>query len=159
MRDTRQPRLERARPEDGPEIADLYLAAHDDALPFVRRAHSDDEVRRWVRQVMLQQGETWVARLDGRIVGFLSLAGSDLDQLFLLPGYYRQGIGTLLLNKAKELSPARLRLFAFSRNLRARAFYEAHGFRIAAIQDSEPQSEPDIAYEWTQTRWPAGRVA
>jgi GNAT superfamily N-acetyltransferase len=150
MRPTEPLVLERARTEDAEEIAEVYLAAIADALAFVPRRYSDDEVRRWVRNVMLARGETWVARLGGRIVGFAALAGCMLDQLFLRPGYYRQGIGSLLLDKAKERSPRRLRLYAFGRNLRARAFYEAHGFRIKAIDAAAAtQEEPEIAYEWT----------
>jgi ribosomal protein S18 acetylase RimI-like enzyme len=75
---------------------------------------------------------TWVAL---RIVGFLSVEGEDPDQLYLDPGFYRRGIGSRLLDKAKALSPSGLHLFAFQRNSRARAFYEAHGFTVFDLND------------------------
>jgi GNAT superfamily N-acetyltransferase len=142
--------LERAADDDAAEIADLYLASRADALPFLRRVHTDDEVRVWVRNVLLTRGETWVARLNRSVVGFVTLIGDDLDQLYLLPGHYRRGIGSLLLAKAKERSPGRLHLFTFQRNERARAFYEAHGFRIVGLNDGSRngEGEPDVLYEW-----------
>jgi ribosomal protein S18 acetylase RimI-like enzyme len=102
------------------------------------------------KRAIAPKGETRVARLDGHVVGFLTLIGDDLDQLYLRPRYYRRGIGSLLLTKAKERSAERLRLFTFQRNERARAFYEAHGFRIVNLNDGSrnEEGEPDVLYEW-----------
>ncbi len=145
--------IERASPGDAGEIASLYLASRAEALPYLRRVHSDDEVRGWIAHVRLATGETWVAREAGRILGFLSLDGEDLDQLYLLPGQFRRGIGSLLLAKAKELSPQRLHLFTFQRNAAARAFYERHGFRLIDLNDGErnEEGEPDVLYEWRRS--------
>ncbi|MGY6250510.1 N-acetyltransferase family protein [Bosea thiooxidans] len=78
--------IERASPRDAGEIAALYLASRAEALPYLHRCHSDDEVRSWISAVMLASGETWVAREAGRILGFATLNGEELDQLYLLPG-------------------------------------------------------------------------
>ena len=145
--------IERASPRDAGEIASLYLASRAEALPYLRRVHSDDEVRGWIAHVRLASGETWVARDGGRILGFLSLDGEDLDQLYLLPGEFRRGIGSLLLAKARERSPERLHLFTFQRNRAARAFYERHGFRLVDLNDGErnEEGEPDALYEWRRS--------
>nr|WP_047576696.1 GNAT family N-acetyltransferase [Methylobacterium sp. ZNC0032] len=145
--------IERASVRDAGEIAALYLASRAEALPHLRRVHSDDEVRGWIAHVRLATGETWVAREAGRILGFLCLDGEDLDQLYLLPGQFRRGIGSLLLVKAKERSPERLHLFTFQRNAAARAFYERHGFRLVDLNDGErnEEGEPDALYEWRRS--------
>jgi GNAT superfamily N-acetyltransferase len=80
----------------------------------------------------------------------MALDREDLDQLYLKPGHYRRGIGSQLMAKAKERSPRRLHLFCFQRNLRARAFYESHGFVIADLNDGSRnvEGEPDILYVW-----------
>jgi GNAT superfamily N-acetyltransferase len=147
-------RIERATAGDAAEIAELYLASRTDALPFLRRVHSDAQTRCWIADTLLTTRETWIARAGQSIVGVLALQGEDLDQLYLLPGWYRRGIGSLLLAKAKELSPARLTLFTFQRNARARAFYEAHGFHIVEMGDGtgNEEGEPDILYEWRPKR-------
>lgn len=142
--------IERATPRDAGEIASLYLASRAEALPYLRRCHSDADVRDWIATVMLATGETWVAREAGLILGFMMLDGEELEQLYLLPGHFRRGIGSHLLAKAKERSPVRLGLFTFQRNERARAFYEGHGFRLVALDDGtrNEEGEPDARYEW-----------
>ncbi len=142
---------------DAGEIAELFLASRRDALPYLRRVHSDDDTRRWIAEEMLPRCEVWVAELDGRIVGFAAVAGVHLDHLYLLPGYYRLGIGDRLLAKAKEISPGRLQLFKFQRNTAARAFYEARGFVPVDFNDGSrnEEHEPDVLYEWVATPHPA----
>ena len=145
------PYLEPATLEDAGEIASLYLASRADALPYLPRLHTDDDVQGWIASVVLRQCRIWVARQDGRIVGFLALDGDELDQLYLLPGHYRQGIGSRLLALAKRESSGRLHLYTFQRNARARAFYETHGCRAVDLNDGSrnEEREPDVRYEWT----------
>ena len=145
--------VEPASPRDAREIATLYLASRAEALPYLRRCHSDEETRGWIATVMIVTGESWVAREAGRILGFMTLNGEELDQLYLLPGRFRQGIGSLLLAKAKERSPERLSLFTFQRNTGARAFYERHGFRLVDLNDGDrnEEGEPDALYEWRRS--------
>ncbi len=92
--------LRPATAADAPEIADVFLKSRRDALPYLPKVHSDDETRRWIPEVMMIHSEVWVAELDGKIVGFLSVAGDHLDHLYIRPGYYRQGIGDRLLGIA-----------------------------------------------------------
>lgn len=139
-----------AAPEDAGEITDVYLASRADALPFVRWAHGDKDVRAWVPDVLMRRCRVWVARRDGLIVGFMALDGGDLNQLYLRPGHYRQGIGSRLLDIAKRECPGRLQLFTFQHNAPARAFYEAHGFRAVRFSNGSgnEEGEPDVLYEW-----------
>ena len=92
----------------------------------------------------------WVARHQGRIVGFMALDGADLDHLYLRPNHYTRGIGSRLLAVAKRESPGHLHLYTFQRNRRARAFYEAHGFRVTNRNDGSrnEEREADLRYEW-----------
>jgi len=47
--------LERTTESDAAVIADLYLASRADALPYLRRVHTDDQVRNWIRNVLLRR--------------------------------------------------------------------------------------------------------
>jgi len=142
--------IERADARDASEIASLYLASRTWALPYLRRVHSDADVRRWIEAVMLASGETWIARSNETIIGFMTLDGAELEQLYLLPGHERRGVGSLLLDKAKQRSQAVLRLYTFQRNQAARAFYAARGFRILEMNDGSrnEEGEPDMLLEW-----------
>jgi ribosomal protein S18 acetylase RimI-like enzyme len=136
-----------------PEVAELFIAAQADAIPFLRKLHSDRETHAFIAGPVFTQCDVWVAVQDGRIVGMMALNGQHLDHLYILPGYYRRGIGTKLLDLAKKLSPRSLTLYAFQMNMRARAFYEHHGFIAIEFGDGSANEagEPDILYRWQPT--------
>jgi hypothetical protein len=50
----------------------------------------------------------------------------------------------------------RLKLFAFQRNVNARAFYEKHGFTAVTFSDGAEteEKEPDVLYEWHRANDP-----
>jgi ribosomal protein S18 acetylase RimI-like enzyme len=142
--------LRPANPTDAGALAAVHRAARRAAMPYLPELHGEAEDRDWISETVLPSATVWVAEVDGRPVGYLALTGSSLDQLYVAPGYQGRGIGSQLLDKAKALSPVRLRLYAFQSNHRARAFYEARGFTAAAFSDGadNEEQEPDVMYEW-----------
>jgi GNAT superfamily N-acetyltransferase len=139
-----------ATPDDAAKIAELYLASRADALPGLAWPDPDDEAKKWITGTMMPRCRVWVARDDACIVGFLALNDELVDQLYVLPGFYRQGIGSALLAVAKRECP-RLRLFTFQRNTRACAFYQAQGFRLVDLNNGarNAEREPDAQYAWS----------
>ncbi|MFJ5777192.1 GNAT family N-acetyltransferase [Streptomyces sp. NPDC093094] len=142
--------LRRAVAADADAVADVYLRSFDTALPTVRRAHSDDEVRAYLRDVVVPGHETWVAEAEGVVVGLMVLDGEQLSQLYLDPGWRGRGIGDRFLALAKERAPRGLSLWTFQVNGPAHRFYERHGFRAAERTDGSgnEEREPDVRYEW-----------
>jgi ribosomal protein S18 acetylase RimI-like enzyme len=142
---------------DVAEVAELFIASQADALPFLGQLHTPDETRAFIAGQVFVQCEMWVAVEDGRMVGMMALNGEHIDHLYLSPGHYRRGIGTLLLDWAKQLRPRLLTLYAFQSNTRARAFYERHGFTPVEFGDGSANEagEPDILYRWRP--WPPCR--
>ncbi len=72
-----------------------------------------------------------------------------IDQLYLHPSAIGRGIGSQLLDRAKqELGPL-IRLYTFQANTASRRFYERHGFRSVAFSDGHANEErcPDVLYE------------
>ena len=53
--------IRRAQHGDAAGVADVWLRSFSAALPTVARAHSNDDVRRWVREVLLPDSAVWVA--------------------------------------------------------------------------------------------------
>jgi GNAT superfamily N-acetyltransferase len=127
-------------------------------MPTVRWAHTAEEDRWWVENILLPQEEVWVAETDGVVLGFLALHhdehGDCVSQCYVAPGHWRQGHGSALLEHAKMLRPGGLRLWCFQVNAPARAFYERHGFEVARFTDGadNEECEPDILYVWTPDR-------
>ncbi|MBL1288016.1 GNAT family N-acetyltransferase [Streptomyces sp. NPDC057067] len=151
-------RLREATAGDAEEVTRVYLASRAAALPYLPRVHSDADTLAWITHVLLPGGRTWVAEGEaGELLGFASLDGGELDQLYLRPDVRRRGIGTLLLERAKEASRGELSLYTFRRNAAARAFYERHGFVAEAYDDGgrNEEREPDVLYRWTAAGRPA----
>ena len=101
------------------------------------------------RQHIASRCDIWVVQRGGRLLGFFALLGSYLDRMYVRPGEQRCGVGTALLEKAMELSPAGLELHTHRANHPARSFYENRGFRAIRFGVSPPpESEPDVEYWW-----------
>ncbi|WP_330236659.1 GNAT family N-acetyltransferase [Streptomyces sp. NBC_00566] len=143
--------LRRAVPADARATADVWLRSFAAALPTVVRPRSDDEVRAYIRDVVIPLRETWVAEAeDGRIVGMMVLDGPLLSQLYLDPARRGRGLGDRFVALAKERVPAGLTLWTFQVNEPAHRFYERHGFVAVERTDGSgnEEREPDVRYVW-----------
>ncbi len=143
-----------ARVGDAEAIATVYLRSRKELVACAPLAHSDEEVREWIHRRLIPAGRTTVALVGGEAVGLLAVSidadASWIEQLYLLPAWVGQGIGTKLLDLARaELRPP-IRLYTFQANERARCFYESRGFRAIAFGDGTGNEEkcPDVLYEW-----------
>ena len=98
---------------------------------------------------VLPHRDTWVAVDDGSIVGLLVLEPGWVDHLYLEPARTGQGIGSQLLDHAKQVQPDGLDLWAFRSNTGALRFYERHGFvAVAFTEGDNEEGEPDVRYCW-----------
>ncbi|KUF13875.1 GNAT family N-acetyltransferase [Streptomyces silvensis] len=141
--------LRPAAEADAGAVADVYLRSYDAALPTVRRAHTDDEVRDFFRYVVVGRGGAWVAEAAGAVVGMMVLEGAELSQLYLDPRWRGRGVGDRFMALAKERSPGGLSLWTFQVNTPAHRFYERHGFTAAERTDgANEEREPDVRYVW-----------
>ncbi|MFI9265228.1 GNAT family N-acetyltransferase [Streptomyces werraensis] len=146
--------IRRAAGSDATAVAEVWLRSFTAALPGVRRAHTDDEVRAWIREVVVPGRETWVATVDDSVVAMMVREGNDLDQLYIDPAWQGRGIGGRLVDVAKERSPSGLTLWTFQVNKVARRFYERHGFVPQESTDGlgNEEREPDVRYVWRPDR-------
>ena len=111
--------------------------------------HTLVDARQFFRNQVIPRCEVWVAVDAGAYLGVLALQAPWIRQFAVFPEFQRRGVGSALLRKAQERSPAELRLFTFQRNQAARAFYEKHGFIPGACGVSPaPELEPDVEYRW-----------
>jgi ribosomal protein S18 acetylase RimI-like enzyme len=141
--------VRRAGPADAPGVADVYLASFAATYDFPL-AHTDEQVRDWIRDVVIPRQETWVAVDGARIVAMLTLDDGSVEQLYVAPDRLGAGLGRRLLDLAKERSPAGLSLYTFQVNERARRFYERNGFVAVWFGDGSANEEgqPDVRYVW-----------
>ncbi|MFM9373668.1 GNAT family N-acetyltransferase [Streptomyces sp. Da 82-17] len=146
--------IRRAVGGDADGLAEVWLRSFAAALPGVRRAHADEQVRAWFRAVVVPELETWAAVVDGAPVGLLVLDGDEVDQLYLDPPWRGRGIGDRLVELAKERRTGGLALWTFQVNAPARRFYERHGFVAVEWTDGHrnEEREPDVRYVWQPER-------
>jgi len=127
----------------------VYLASFETTYDFAL-AHTDDEVRAWVSDTLLQTTETWLVADAGATLGFIALGPETIEQLYVAPGSTGRGIGSSLLALGQARRSRGLSLWTFQVNIGARRFYERHGFRVAEMTDGAGNEErqPDVRYVW-----------
>ncbi len=99
------------------------------------------EDNRWVPMISGELGNLWIASDGEHIVGTATYAPSrekkysgwgEIISIYLLPKYYRRGIGTRLLkatmDSLAEMNYKKVFLWVLEDNLPARDFYEKNGF-------------------------------
>lgn len=131
--------------------AEVCLAArHANRATIPALVHTDDEVRRWFRDVVMPERDVWVAEADDVVVGVLVLDGDEVEQLYVTPGQTGKGIGRRLLDQAKALRPDDLALWVFESNTGARRFYRREGFEEIDRTDGSDNEErsPDVRCAW-----------
>jgi len=123
-------------------------------MPWLPDLHTPEEDRRFLRTIVLPNEEVWVAEVDERPVGFVALGSREgavyLQHIYVTPERQSRGLGSELINRAKERRPAGFRLWVFQKNDGARRFYERHGLRLVELTDGSgnEEREPDALYEW-----------
>jgi GNAT superfamily N-acetyltransferase len=154
---TKPPTLRSATAADASRVAEILLASRAAHLPFAPLAHSADEVRAWVAQVLVAGGGVRVAVCGGELRAMSAHAADNgvgwIEQLYVEPGFTGLGLGAALLGRMRsELLVAGahpLRLWCFQANTGARRFYERHGFVAVDFTDGRGNEEgcPDVLYE------------
>ena len=136
-----------ATADDVEAIACLYERSFA-TLDFLPVLHTLDEHRSWFTK-QLTEHEGWVWDEDG-IRGFSVLTEDELMYLYLDLGWTGRGIGSRLLDHAKQRRPGGFTLWTFQQNEDARRFYERHGLVAIQFTDGEHNEEKtaDVRYEW-----------
>ncbi len=140
-----------AAENDAVSCAAIHRAALTMAMPFMPRLHTVEEDHKYFAEILAAQ-KCWVMERQGGVLGFIALGDSWVNHLYVLPRYQGIGIGTRLLDIAKETSPRSLQLWTFQENLRARTFYGKHGFIEVELTDGAGNQEriPDVRLVWKE---------
>jgi GNAT superfamily N-acetyltransferase len=135
---------------DADRIATVFLRSRYASIPDIL-VHSDEDVRAYFATVVLPNQQVWVAEVDGDIVALLALHDDWIEHLYVDPEWTGHEIGTKLLDMAKAQSREGLNLWTFQSNVKARRFYERHGFKAEAMTDGDnEEGAPDVRYRWSR---------
>ena len=142
------------RADDFDAVTILWRVSREKSLPDfqLEKGHFFYEDRAYFRSHVLKENQIWVVPVDDHPVGFMAMNQDFVDQLYIHPNYWRQGIGNTLLNFARAQSPEHVWLYTLQVNVNARAFYEKNGFVAEKFGISPPpESEPDVEYHWRKS--------
>ncbi len=145
-------RIVARRDADWPALLDLWVAAWRATY-----ADIDFEARRdWLRRRIAQlerAGARTLCLTDGAppaLAGFVVLDPEThwLDQICVHPAQFGTGAAEALIEAARRLSPARIRLDVNADNARAIAFYQRQGFVGRGEGRASLSGRPTLIMEW-----------
>ena len=108
-----------------------------------------EEQRDYFLSEVVTRNRVRVAVCGRELVGFIAATPESIAQLYVFPGFQRQGLGRRMLQWAKNESCGSLWLYTFSRNARARAFYERNGFQPIEFGFEPTWGLHDVKYFWS----------
>ena len=141
-------------PKDFDAVTALWRVSREKSIPEFQRTkgHFFYEDQGYFRDQVLRKNMVWVVESDKRLVAFIAMEDDFIDQLYVHPDYWRQGLGEMLLKFAKNRFPDHLWLYTLQVNFNTRAFYEKNGFIAEKFGFSDPpENEPDVEYHWRRS--------
>ncbi|NJR75420.1 MAG: GNAT family N-acetyltransferase [Scytonema sp. CRU_2_7] len=107
-------------PKDLEDIVQLWYQTWHQTFPNIQHPQPYSAWKSRFLDDLTVQGEVWVAEVEHHIVGFVVVIKEEqyLSQLFVNSKYQNSGIGSALLNKAKEICPKGLMLQTLQQNIR-----------------------------------------
>ena len=92
-----------------------------------------DKVLAWMKRKITSQIQEYTAvSQNGEICAYYHLCeDGELDDVYVLPAYRNQGVGSQILQKCIDDSRSPLYLYVFSANVGAIRFYQRFGFTVS----------------------------
>ena len=131
------------------DLLAVWESASAAAHAFLPTTFFDEE--RWhIPNTYLPNADTWVAEYEGRVVGFISLIGSEVGAIFVDSSFHGAGVGSLLMDKARELHPI-LEVEVFEANKLGRRFYQRYGFKPLPATTHEESGHKLLRLKYSAT--------
>ena len=126
-------------------VANIWLNSNIQAHSFIPKEY-------WMKyfgkvKEMLPQSTVYVYENNGSVQGFIGLTENHIEGIFVLESVRGKGIGTQLLNQAKQLFSS-LTLQVYERNQSALRFYFKEGFQITKKQTDAETGQMEFTMEW-----------
>jgi putative acetyltransferase len=138
------------RPEDFEASVALWMRAWQAALPEIAFAKRLEWWRTRWQDDLVPNNRIVVAESSAALKGFVVIDPKTgwLDQLAVDPVFWGKGVATGLMDEAKRISPAIVRLDVNQSNGRAVRFYEREGFVRAGEGVNKHSGAATWLYEW-----------
>ncbi|MCI8949679.1 MAG: GNAT family N-acetyltransferase [Lachnospiraceae bacterium] len=126
-------------------VMSIWLNANKDAHDFIDAAYWENHFD--AVKMMIPQAEVYVSERNGKVSGFIGLAGNDIAGIFVEQSERAKGMGSELLNFAQK-ERGRLNLNVYKKNVSAVNFYKRRGFKIVAENMDMETTEIEYHMTW-----------
>ena len=125
--------------------------ASKQAVLGVEELHNFEDHLHYLSVVLTRDNRIYLAMFNEVVVGLMATDGAWINQLYIHIDYQGKGIGSRMVNLAKQLSSGSLSLHTFEVNLKARRFYEKHGFSMVGRGRDNEENLPDVLLTWNRS--------
>ena len=109
--------------------SESWMESHKNiCTPAFVAIHTPQRQKRYLESEIAKGARLYLL-MDEKPVGMVSVCGSLIENLYVLPGEQRKGYGTRLLAFAVEKCTGAPTLWILSTNVGAKRLYERNGFR------------------------------
>ncbi|WP_181418824.1 GNAT family N-acetyltransferase [Aquipseudomonas alcaligenes] len=138
-----------------PEDLEVCLGLWAEAVAITYAFLSDEAIQHQRKVVARLSGvDTYIARVRGLVVGFVSINNFSLLGLFVTPAFQRRGIGKALVEHVAQCAP-RLSVVVYQSNIGALAFYRKLGFDMTDVRNMDGDGFPYPVFEMRRGIWDA----
>ncbi|WP_325894862.1 GNAT family N-acetyltransferase [Grimontia sp. NTOU-MAR1] len=117
----------------------------------IPEAHDLEAHRYYLNRILTASNRVYLAleKRSERVLGMIAFDQNFITQLYVDCDYQNQGIGSVLVDLAKETTSQNLQLYTFEMNAPARRFWKKHGFEEKQVgQHNNEEGLVDVLCEW-----------
>ena len=105
-------------------------------------------VKRYLSGKLAGGSRLYLMRRDGEAVGVVSVTGSLIEDLYILPRYQNRGLGTALLRHAMKRCDGTPTLWILENNAGAERLYRREGFVPTERRKAVARGLDELEFEW-----------
>ena len=146
--------------EDLGEAGRVHAVAWQDShrrfcTPEFVALHTPERQARYLAEKLANGSRLFLLRLDGKAVGVVGVAGSLIEDLYILPDYRNRGLGTALLRYAIGQCDGAPKLWILENNAGAECLYRREGFVPTGRRNAIAGKLDEVAFELRRPCLPA----
>ncbi len=134
--------------DDLDHVVNIWYEASIQSHDFISDNYWQDN-KKVMKDKYLPASEAYLAVQGEIILGFIVLADCYLAALFIKPEMQSKGIGSLLLDYAKNIRHA-LHLKVYKKNNKSVKFYQNKGFTILSKSIDRETGETELVMKWNK---------
>ena len=119
----------------GAVLSQAWQASHSFCTPDFLARHTPEERTEYLKAESQQGKRVFTIENGGKVLGLVSLCGSEIGDLYVLPEAQGLGYGRLLLDFAVRQAPETPTLWLLENNTAAQHFYEDAGFTFTGREN------------------------